>query len=529
MARPPRSLLLKAGCYCLDSFTPLGPGCYAAARRAVDCTLTAADAILRGRRIAYALVRPPGHHAERHCFGGYCYLNNTAVAAQYLSHRGKVAILDLDYHHGNGQQDIFYRRDDVLTISLHGHPDVAYPYFSGYADEQGVGPGEGFNLQFPAAGVGRRAAVSAGPEPRPSARSPTSSRPFWSWRWAWTPPRATPAARGAWGPRTSRRTGKCWASCGSRRSWFKRADTASAHSAPTPDASLRVFCMESADPAFRCEVRPEDREHVRRIVASTGFFNPAEVEVAVELVHERLTRGPASGYHFVFVENDGRVLGYACYGHIAGTAASYDLYWIAVDHATHRRGLGQRLMAEAERLIHEAGGRRVYIETSDRAQYAPTRRFYERAGYRVEAILKDFYAPGDDKAIYVKVLPERRVGWDKAERCPTRHRLHRRVPSTRSSVRSARLGIGAPSPGLTSRARLSAFEPWPVALPMAGLSLPAWLRADGAAVAGGCPLACRSPAAAGEAAGQTPCGFHPSWWTDQGRPITTLAAWEKKA
>lgn len=165
--------------------------------------------------------------------------------------------------------------------------------------------------------------------------------------------------------------------------------------------------MESADPAFRCEVRPEDREHVRRIVASTGFFNPAEVEVAVELVHERLTRGPASGYHFVFVENDGRVLGYACYGHIAGTAASYDLYWIAVDHATHRRGLGQRLMAEAERLIHEAGGRRVYIETSDRAQYAPTRRFYERAGYRVEAILKDFYAPGDDKAIYVKVLPEK--------------------------------------------------------------------------------------------------------------------------
>jgi len=157
MARPPRSLLLKAGCYCLDSFTPLGPGCYAAARRAVDCTLTAADAVLRGRRIAYALVRPPGHHAERHCFGGYCYLNNTAVAAHYLSHRGKVAIVDLDYHHGNGQQDIFYRRDDVLTISLHGHPDVAFPYFSGYVDELGAGPGEGFNLNFPLpASVGGR-------------------------------------------------------------------------------------------------------------------------------------------------------------------------------------------------------------------------------------------------------------------------------------------------------------------------------------------------------------------------------------
>ena len=149
LVRPPRSLLLQAGCYCLDSFTPLGPGCYAAARGAVDSALTAAEAVRKGARLAYALVRPPGHHAERHCFGGYCYLNNTAVAAHYLSHRGKVAIVDLDYHHGNGQQDIFYRRDDVLTVSLHGRPDVAYPYFSGYEDERGAGPGEGFNLNLP--------------------------------------------------------------------------------------------------------------------------------------------------------------------------------------------------------------------------------------------------------------------------------------------------------------------------------------------------------------------------------------------
>ena len=156
--------------------------------------------------------------------------------------------------------------------------------------------------------------------------------------------------------------------------------------------------------AFRYEVRPEDREHVRRIVASTGFFNPAEVAVAVELVHERLTRGPASGYNFVFVEQCGQVLGYACYGPIAGTAASHDLYWIAVDNAARRQGLGQLLMAQSERLIGQAGGRRVYTETSDREQYAPTRRFYDRAGYRLEAVLKDFYAPGDDKAIYVKVL-----------------------------------------------------------------------------------------------------------------------------
>jgi GNAT superfamily N-acetyltransferase len=155
---------------------------------------------------------------------------------------------------------------------------------------------------------------------------------------------------------------------------------------------------------FRYEVRPDDLQHVRRIVASTGFFNPAEVEVAAELAHERLSRGEASAYHFVFVEHGRDVLGYACYGPIAGTAASFDLYWIAVDRSAHRRGLGRLLLARAEELIRQAGGQRVYVETSRRAQYAPTRRFYERAGYSLEAVLKDFYAPGDDKAIYVKVL-----------------------------------------------------------------------------------------------------------------------------
>ncbi len=99
--------------------------------------------------IAYALVRPPGHHAERRSFGGFCYLNSCAIAAHYLSGFGKVAILDVDYHHGNGQQDIFYDRADVLTISIHGHPRLAYPYFSGFEDERGRGPGEGFNLNFP--------------------------------------------------------------------------------------------------------------------------------------------------------------------------------------------------------------------------------------------------------------------------------------------------------------------------------------------------------------------------------------------
>jgi ribosomal protein S18 acetylase RimI-like enzyme len=149
---------------------------------------------------------------------------------------------------------------------------------------------------------------------------------------------------------------------------------------------------------------PADRDAVRAIVESTGFFNPAEVGIAVELVDERLAKGPASGYHFVFAERDGRVGGYTCYGLITGTAASYDLYWIAVDASHRRGGLGRRLMAETERLIREAGGQRVYAETSNRGQYAPTRAFYERCGYHLEAMLKDFYAPGDDKVIFVKAL-----------------------------------------------------------------------------------------------------------------------------
>ncbi len=146
--RPPRDLSIRAGYYCIDTFTPINNNAYPAAIRGVDCALTAADEILKGRRRAYALVRPPGHHAERAAFGGFCYFNNAAIAAQYLSLHGKVAILDIDYHHGNGQQDIFYERADVLTISIHGDPDFAYPYFTGFADETGSGPGLGFNVNL---------------------------------------------------------------------------------------------------------------------------------------------------------------------------------------------------------------------------------------------------------------------------------------------------------------------------------------------------------------------------------------------
>lgn len=149
VARPPKELAVRAGYYCIDTFTPLNLNAWRAATGAVDCALTGAAALLAGRRLAYALVRPPGHHAERRSFGGFCYFNSGALAADYLSSRGKVATLDVDYHHGNGQQDIFYRRADVLTVSIHGHPGFAYPYFSGFEEERGEDAGEGFNVNYP--------------------------------------------------------------------------------------------------------------------------------------------------------------------------------------------------------------------------------------------------------------------------------------------------------------------------------------------------------------------------------------------
>ncbi|MDD5459442.1 MAG: histone deacetylase family protein [Phycisphaerae bacterium] len=151
LAKPPKELLVRAGYFCIDTFTPLNRNAYIAAKGAVDCALTCAENLLRGRRMCYALVRPPGHHAERSVFGGFCYFNSNAVAADFLSGYGKVAILDIDYHHGNGQQQIFYKRADILTVSIHGHPSFAYPYFGGFADERGDEAGTGFNINYPLA------------------------------------------------------------------------------------------------------------------------------------------------------------------------------------------------------------------------------------------------------------------------------------------------------------------------------------------------------------------------------------------
>jgi acetoin utilization deacetylase AcuC-like enzyme/ribosomal protein S18 acetylase RimI-like enzyme len=148
--RPPRDRSRRAGYYCIDTFTPLSRDAYKAARAAVNVALSGAEALLAGHQLVYSLCRPPGHHAERDTYGGFCYFCNGAIAAQHLAEKlGRVAVLDVDYHHGNGTQDIFYDRADVLTVSIHGHPSFAYPYFAGFEDELGDGEGRGFNRNFP--------------------------------------------------------------------------------------------------------------------------------------------------------------------------------------------------------------------------------------------------------------------------------------------------------------------------------------------------------------------------------------------
>ena len=149
----PLSRFDRLGGYCFDTATPIVEGTYAAARAAVDVALTAASRVLEGAPLAYGLCRPPGHHAGTRLFGGYCYFNNAAIVAQSLVDGGaaRVAILDVDYHHGNGTQQIFWDRPDVLYVSLHGDPSGAYPYFSGYATELGGGEGVGRNRNFPLA------------------------------------------------------------------------------------------------------------------------------------------------------------------------------------------------------------------------------------------------------------------------------------------------------------------------------------------------------------------------------------------
>lgn len=147
----PENFVAKLGLYSIDNGTPMADGTWEAAKAGADAAASAAARVAQGARAAFCCTRPPGHHAGHDFMGGYCFLNNAAVAAQWLRNHGseRVALLDVDYHHGNGTQSIFYDRSDVLFISLHGDPRTEYPFYLGHADETGRGEGVGYNVNLP--------------------------------------------------------------------------------------------------------------------------------------------------------------------------------------------------------------------------------------------------------------------------------------------------------------------------------------------------------------------------------------------
>ena len=424
-ARAPKDETVLAGYYCIDTFTPLNQNAYLAARSAVDCALTAAERVLEGAPLAYALVRPPGHHAETSSFGGFCYFNNAAIAANLLSRYGKIAMLDIDYHHGNGQQEIFYKRADVLTVSIHGHPSFAYPYFTGFRDETGIGAGAGYNLNLPlpehitpeqhknAVAEGLRRVRRFGPAflvvslGFDTARGdPTGT---WSNRGKDFEQLGRMIGEQGYATLVVQEGGYRVRTLGTNaRNFF--VGLVAGHSAARQVAPVLNRGAGLAKPGhrngleWRSAVMAEDVGRVRSLVASTGFFNAAEAEVAADLVSERLTKGIRSGYHFVLAERGSTLVAYACYGPIFGTQGSFDLYWIAVAPEEQGRGLGAQTYTRAEAAMRKAGAKHIYADTSSSDRYAGTRGFYQRMGFEAEARLADFYAPGDGKIVYVKAL-----------------------------------------------------------------------------------------------------------------------------
>ncbi|MBO6950209.1 MAG: GNAT family N-acetyltransferase [Rhodospirillales bacterium] len=421
--RPPKEQTVLAGYYCIDTFTPLNENAWLAARRAVDCTMTAADLVLEGAKSAYALVRPPGHHAESEVFGGFCYLANAAIAANYLAKYGRVAMLDIDYHHGNGQQDIFYQRNDVLTVSIHGDPSFAYPYFSGFRDEKGLGDGAGYNINLPlpetiepkqyhrvlADALARIKRFGPTYLVVPAGFDTAKGDPTGTWPNLARDFREIGHAIGLAGYPTLivQEGGYRVRTLGTNvRNFFSglikgQSDAGMTDGVATPPPSHHLDLDKLR---WRDAVRRKDAERIRALVSSSGAFTPEESAIAAEQAARRLSNGVASGYEFILAELNGRLVAYACFGRIEGTEGSFDLYAIAVDPACQGEGIGGMLLEKVEASVKALGGVSLYADTASSDNHRDARAFFVGNGFHEQARLEDFYRSGSAKIIYEKLL-----------------------------------------------------------------------------------------------------------------------------
>jgi ribosomal protein S18 acetylase RimI-like enzyme len=166
----------------------------------------------------------------------------------------------------------------------------------------------------------------------------------------------------------------------------------------------KIEIMNNQELTYRNEIMPSDLKYIHQIIESSKNFSFEEMNIALELADERLKKGAQCGYRFLFIERYNKIIGYACFGKIGGTKSSFDIYWLAVHQSFQGLGIGKQLLKKTESIIAEMGGDRIYIETSSRKSYESARFFYDHCGYKKEAVLKDFYSPGDDKVIYVKEI-----------------------------------------------------------------------------------------------------------------------------
>ena len=424
-ARPPKDETVLAGYYCIDTFTPLNLNAYLAARSAVDCALTAAEKVLEGRRPRLrsgAAARPSRRDA---------HLRRLLLFQQCGDRRQSALALRSRRHPRHRLSPRQRPAGDLLYALRCAHrvdprsSELRLSLFHRLSRRDRDRPGRRVQSSTCRCRSTSRRSSTGTRWRRRSAASAASAPAFLVVSAGFDTARGDPT--GTWSNRARdfeqlghmlgeqgystlivQEGGYRVRTLGTNvRNFFTGLVTghsAARQVAPALARSLGQRPAQRDGLEWRSAVMADDVGRVRSLVGSTGFFNGAEVDIAADLVTERLSKGIRSGYHFILAERGSGLVAYACYGPIEGTQGSFDLFWIAVAPEEQRKGLGPQVFARAESAMRKAGAKKIYVDTSSSDRYAPTRGFYQRMGFEEDARLPDFYGPGDAKVIYVKQL-----------------------------------------------------------------------------------------------------------------------------